>query len=274
MNGLSGQTKRDILSFAMTLVIYLSLFIIWNHYTSALTAPLSQPGSNEIALDLSDFVKETQIADIPELEKEEIPEEPEAIKEEEPVKEKSIEEESIEEESTKEESIEKMPIIEEPLPKPAATEKPIEPIPEKPKPAVVKKPKIKKTVHRKSVKKKRQKKRNPAAAQRKKSSSASRHGNKKIHSKKGDSRFVARLRRKINAHKSYPRIARKRGMQGSVRIKFRITSTGKLTGLSASGPRIFLNSAKQAVKSAFPISTRDVSLPITVSLTLNYHLKK
>ncbi|RLA68643.1 MAG: hypothetical protein DRG30_11010 [Epsilonproteobacteria bacterium] len=85
---------------------------------------------------------------------------------------------------------------------------------------------------------------------------------------------MARLKAKINSNKSYPRIARKRGMQGHVKIRFRITSAGKLSGLSATGPRIFLNSAKRAVKKAFPLSTRGVSLPMSVTLTLNYQLKK
>ena len=259
MNGLSGQAKRDIFSFTITLVLYLFLFVGWKHYSSALTSPLSQPAANEITLDLSDFMKEIQVADIPELEKEEAPKEPEPTQKEEPVTEKPIEE---------------IPIVEEPSPEPAPIEKPIEPIFKKPKSIVVKKPIIKKTVHRKIVKKKRQKKRNPASAQRRRSDPSSRYGNKKVHSSKGKSQFVARLRTKIDAHKSYPRIARKRGMQGSVKVKFRITSTGKLTGLNASGPRIFINSAKRAVKSAFPISTRDASLPMRVSLTLSYHLKK
>jgi outer membrane biosynthesis protein TonB len=63
-------------------------------------------------------------------------------------------------------------------------------------------------------------------------------------------------------------------MKGSVKVRFRITSAGKLSGLTASGPRIFINSAKKAVKKAFPLSARGVSLPMNVALTLNYRLKK
>jgi len=252
MNGVSGQFKRDALSFAVTLAVYLSLFFLWNHYFAALSAPLSQPDASKITLELNEFVKEPEVAEIPEVEKEEVLEEPEPVAKEE------------------------VPIEEEPPPEPIVEPEPKEPITEKPKPVHVEKPKpkVKKKIPKKIVKKKSKKKKKPTASQRRKTSSASSRGKQKVRSSsRGSSQFVARLRAKINARKSYPRIARKRGMQGSVRVKFRITSTGRLSGLSVSGSRIFINSAKQAVKSAFPISTRGASLPMAVSLTLNYRLK-
>jgi len=258
MSGSSGQLKRDALSFFITLLIYLSLFLLWNDYVSKMIAPLSQPSVSKITLDLNDFVEETREAEVPVPEKEELPEEV-----------------SPPEEPIEEEPIEKKPIVEEPLPEPVVEPEPKKPIVEKPEPKPVVKPEIQKKSPRKITKKKRQKRKKPAVSKSRKSTSTPVRKKQRAHKgSRGNSQFVARLRAKINARKSYPRIARKRGMQGSVRVKFRITATGKLTGLSASGPRIFINSAKQAVKSAFPLSTRGANLPMTVSLTLNYHLKK
>jgi protein TonB len=210
-------------------------------------------------LNLNDFTKEIQEAEVLEAEKEE------PVEEIEPTEEEPVEEQIIEKE----------PIVEEPEPEPVLKPEVKEPVSEKPKPQVSKKPEVKKKSPKKVVKKKRQKRKKPAAVQSKKNSSRSTRRREKARSgSSGNSQFVARLKAKINARKSYPRIARKRGMQGRVKVKFHITSTGKLSNLSASGPRVFINSAKQAVKSAFPLSTRGASLPMNVSLTLNYHLKK
>ena len=87
--------------------------------------------------------------------------------------------------------------------------------------------------------------------------------------------FLAAVREKINQHKSYPRIAKKRGMQGAVTVKFTILSSGKVAQITVSGPKIFHASAKQAVQSAFPIDAKNapLSLPTTVSITLQYKFR-
>jgi len=262
MSGSSGQLKRDTLSFFITLFVYLSLFLLWNHYASKMTA--SQPSSGKITLALNDFVKEPPEREVPIVEKEEPQEE--VLPEEEPIEEKAVEKEPIEKE----------PVAEEPPPEPVVEPKAVEPIVKRAEPRPVVKPELKKKSPGKIVRKKRHKRKKPAFSKSgKKSSSPPHRRQRRAHGgSRGSSLFVARLRAKIDAHKSYPRIARKRGMQGSVRVKFRITATGRLAGLNVSGPRIFINSAREAVKRAFPLSTRDASLPLTVNLTLNYHLKR
>lgn len=266
MSRLSEQTKRDILSFSITLSLYLGLFFLWIYAFQTLTPSLAQPNVNTVTLNLDDFTKETP-EDIPIEEKqEETADEPEPVEQEEMQKEEPEKKEPIEVPQPEE-----SPTPKEPEPEPIVEAPPPQPLSEKPKAQVVEKPKIKKRMPKKVAKKKRHTKKKKKSVKRR-SSSAPRKARRS--GGVGSSRFVARLKAKINAHKSYPRIARKRGMQGSVRVKFRISSTGKLSGLSVSGPRIFLNSARQAVKSAFPLSTRGASLPMTVNLTLNYHLKK
>ena len=87
--------------------------------------------------------------------------------------------------------------------------------------------------------------------------------------------FLAAIREKINQHKSYPRIAKKRGMQGAVNVKFTILSSGKVAHISVTGPKIFHASAQHAVKSAFPIDAHKapLSLPTTVTITLQYKFR-
>ena len=159
------------------------------------------------------------------------------------------------------------PEIEEPEPEPelVVIEKPVvKPIPElKP---VIKKVKKKKT--KKVVKKKKKKKRKASRRSSKKATSS------KINPKK-KSQFLARVRAKINRAKSYPRIAKKRGMQGTVKVRFTILKSGRVGSISVSGPKVFHNSAKRAVKKAFPINTKNapLSLPASVNLKLRYQLR-
>jgi protein TonB len=87
--------------------------------------------------------------------------------------------------------------------------------------------------------------------------------------------FLAKVRSLINKNKVYPRIAKRRGMQGSVRVSFTILPNGNVGNISVSGPRVFHKSTKKAVQKAFPVSVRSIplSLPKKVSFTMHYRLK-
>ena len=259
MNLLSSQSKRDALSFFLTFLIYLPFLIWWSSHASAFITTEEKTGS-DLSLDLNIFHKEEPVA--PQISDELIEE-----KEDEPV-------EEINEEPAVKELIPEKSIIEETISEPKAVPDPEVVLSKKPKPLVMKKPKVKKALSKKPRKKtiiKKKKRVAKSSRSRAVSRKRTRHTGS---GSAGRSHFVARLKAKINANKSYPRIARKRGMQGNVKVRFRITPTGKVSGLTASGPRIFMNSAKKAVKKAFPLSTRGVSLPMNVALTLNYRLKK
>ncbi len=194
-----------------------------------------------INLSLSQFIPE--VIEQPVVE-EEI--EPEPEPEEEPIVEEIIEPEPEE------------PVVEEIIPEPV-----VKPIPElKP---VIKKVK-KKPKPKKIVKKKKKRKVKKSSSRRATSSRV--NPNKK-------SQFLARIRAKINRAKSYPRIAQKRGMQGTVKVRFTILKSGRVGSISVSGPKVFHSSAKRAVKKAFPINTKNapLSLPTSVNLSLRYQLR-
>ena len=207
---------------------------------------VSQKEKDEtIHLALSQFVPE--VIEQPVVE-EEI--EPEPEPEEEPV----VEEPIVEEEPEPEEPVVEE-IIPEPVVKPIPTLKPV--VKE-----VKKKPKPKKKIIKKKKKRKVTKR-----ASRKATSS-------RVNPKK-KSQFLAKIRAKINRAKSYPRIAKKRGMQGIVKVRFTILKNGRVGSISVSGPKVFHSSAKRAVKKAFPVNTKNapLSLPETVNLTLRYQLR-
>ncbi|MEA2048426.1 MAG: TonB family protein [Campylobacterota bacterium] len=188
-----------------------------------------------------------------------------------------IEEEPIakEEPDTKEEPAVEPEIIKEPIlaeKEPESEEEPVpEPIVKKimPKPIVQKakkKPIRKKTIKKKTIKKRKvQKKKSGKQVSSRKSKS----------SKAKKNQFLANIRAKINRHKSYPRIAKKRGMQGSVKVTFTILRSGKVGHITLNGPKIFHNSARKAVKSAFPIGTKNIpiSLPLKINITLRYQIR-
>ena len=197
----------------------------------------------------------------------EVPAVLEQIEQEEAVEEKEVEEPIVEEEPV----VEEKPVIkEEPVPeeKPVVKEE-IVPEPVVPKPVVKKekkKPEVKKKPKKKPIKKKTAKKkqvRQKASSRSAKSSAAEKN------------QFLANIRTKINKHKSYPRVAKKRGMQGTVNVKFTILSSGKVGNISVSGPKIFHRSARNAVKSAFPINVKNapVSLPKSINIKLRYQIR-
>lgn len=232
------QNHRYKVSFLLTTLLYVSLVAGYLVVQNQHFSVEEKPQDKTIHLSLSEFIPEVILPV-------EQPPEPEEEVVEEPV----IEEPVIEEEPE--------PVIEEIVPEPVVVPKPVI----KPKP-IVKKVKKKKIVKkkRKKVKKKR--------TQRKASS------RKKVNPAK-KSQFFAKVRGKINRAKSYPRIAQKRGMQGSVKVRFTILASGNVSNISVSGPKVFHNSAKNAVKKAFPLSTKNVpiSLPQSVNFTLRYQLR-
>jgi len=193
---------------------------------------------------------------------------PDCIEEPLEPEEKPIEEPIIEEEPEPEPEI----VEPEPIPEPVIEEKIfVEPVP------VVKK--IEKKLEPKKIVKKKKPKKVTKKKVVKKKKKASRASSRRATSSRVDpnkkSQFLSKIRAKINRAKSYPRIARKRGMQGIVNIKFTILKNGRVGRISLTGPKVFHNSAKRAVKKAFPISVKNapLSLPTTVNLSLRYQLK-
>ena len=156
------------------------------------------------------------------------------------------------------------PVVEEVVPEPIVRKVIKKVVKKKPiikKKKVVKK-KVKKKIKKRVKKVSKQKKRKKAQA-------------KKRASPAQKNRFLNQLRAKINRNKAYPRIAQRRGMQGSVKVRFTILRNGQVGNISVNGPKVFHTSAKSAVKKAFPINVKNtpISLPKTVNVTLRYQIR-
>ena len=244
---------RHIISFFTTTLFYLLLVGTYIYLQTKYLVADEEPKEQVINLNLATFVPEI-LPLIEEPKEEEVAEE---------VIEKPVEEEEPE------------PIVEEPK----VEEKVPEPIVEKVTPIPVVKKVVKKKIKKKPKKKvkKRVKKKvkKRTKVRRAKKPTKARAGSRKRSSKAQKNRFLSNIRAKINKNKSYPKIAKRRGMQGSVKVRFTILRSGKVGSISVSGPKVFHTSAKSAVKRAFPISTKNVPfrLPETINFTLRYQLR-
>jgi len=256
------QKHRYKVSFLLTALLYIVPVIAYLYFLKQAIVSSSQPQKETIELALSRFVPEAPAADVPEPVQqeylvEEIPKPEEKVEKEEEAEEEVIEEE-VPEPEPEEKPVEQEPepiVKETPLPKQVkkVVEKPLKKPLEKPV-KKQKKPQKKKRVHRK----------------REISGGGSPH-----YSAAQKNHFLAMIRQKIDRAKSYPRIARKKGMQGVVRVSFTILSDGHVGKIRISGPRIFHKSARQAIQRAFPVDVKKapLRLPATVNLSLRYKLR-
>jgi len=254
---------RYFISFFITTLVYLGLFGSYFILRDTLLIEEQKAADNTICMCLSEFVppSDAPVEETPKEEPvEEIPEEP-AI-EEEPVVEEKPQEEPVVEETPKEEPVvEEKPVIvpEAVKPKPAPKpEKKKEPVKKKIKKHIPPKPAAKKMPSPKGA---------PTQALVKKGTAQK----DKVADKNA---FLAAVRQKINRHKSYPVIAKRRGMQGKVAAEFTILANGHVSNIKLSGSKFFHASARQAIEKAFPVSTvgRALSFPMTVNLMLEYRL--
>ena len=235
--------NRHFISYFSTTLIYLSIAGIFLYVEQRMLVAEKKSEEKAITMCLSSFVPEV----LPVIE--------EPIVEEEPVVEPEIIEEPIvEKEPEIEEEIIPEPIVEKVIPKPVVVKK------------VKKKPEVKKKPKKKKIKKKKASKRQASkkvSARKSKSSKAEKN------------KFLANIRATINKHKSYPRAAKKRRMQGSVKVRFTILRSGNVGNISLNGPKIFHKSARRAIKSAFPVNAKKspIVLPQSINLTLRYQLR-
>ncbi|AKF24091.1 hypothetical protein YH65_00715 [Sulfurovum lithotrophicum] len=236
---------RNLVSFIITTLLYALLFGGYFYLMRTYIIADQAAQDSAIQLCLSEFVPEV------------VPEAQEA--EEEPVVEEEPEPEPEPEPIVKEE-----PVVEKVIPEPVKPK--VLPVPE------VKKPKPKKKEIKKKKKVKKKKVRTRTAQSSRVGVKRRGSGHASVSQK---NRFLSTVRQRINQNKSYPRIAKRRGMQGSVKVRFTILSNGHVGNISISGPKVFHSSARRAVEKAFPLSTKHipVSLPKTVNLTLRYQLR-
>lgn len=200
------------------------------------------------------------------------------------------------------------PVVEQPKPEPQEVEKIIPPEPvlkkavlEKPKPEKKakkkKKPLVKKKppLKRKIIKKKMVKPKTPLKKIKvvEKQKTMSQNINPDLHkvvkpspvAAKADPRLIeqtrmtyhAMLMRHIEVHKNYPRVARKRKIQGQILVSFTLLENGQIKNLLINGKKSILKKASlQAINDALPmpLPPRELSLPMEVKFNMNYSLVK
>ena len=88
--------------------------------------------------------------------------------------------------------------------------------------------------------------------------------------------YHALLMRHIEVHKRYPRVARKRKIEGVILVSFTLLKNGQINNLLVNGKRSILKKATQnAINDALPMPKppKGLSLPMKVKFTMNYFLK-
>jgi|GEM_PF-1659174 len=88
--------------------------------------------------------------------------------------------------------------------------------------------------------------------------------------------YKALLMRHIEVHKHYPRVARKRKIEGKILISFSLLDTGQIKDLLINGKRSILKKATaNAIDAALPMPQPPKSLaaPLQIKFYMNYYLK-
>jgi protein TonB len=89
--------------------------------------------------------------------------------------------------------------------------------------------------------------------------------------------FLSQVRSKIIANKRYPKMALRRHIQGAVKIKFDITSSGNVSNIRyINGKKILQKGARKAIEKSFPITIPSYlrsELPIRdIYLTIHFNI--
>ena len=86
--------------------------------------------------------------------------------------------------------------------------------------------------------------------------------------------WLARLQTAINQNKTYPWQARRRHLSGSVEVVLKVNPDGSLIKAEIiRGRKAFHNSTLTAIRNAFPTSQTHKDRPVSVHLTVHYHLR-
>ena len=66
--------------------------------------------------------------------------------------------------------------------------------------------------------------------------------------------LFTKIRNRINQNKSYPRSARRRGIEGEVKVRFTLCSNGSVKNIEfLSGKNVFKQSIIKAIEKSFPM---------------------
>ncbi len=87
--------------------------------------------------------------------------------------------------------------------------------------------------------------------------------------------YLARLMAHIEAHKHYPRNARRRGIEGKVSVRFQLLAGGRAGEPAVEGGhRLLRAAAREAVEAAQPLPPppKDIALPLPVEFAIRFQL--
>lgn len=93
--------------------------------------------------------------------------------------------------------------------------------------------------------------------------------------KKAKQEYLRRLMAHIESHKEYPRAARRRRIEGDVRVEFSLLEGGRIAGLNTTGGhRLLSEAARQAVEQAVPMPAPPDSMPLPwqIAFTMRFSL--
>lgn len=88
--------------------------------------------------------------------------------------------------------------------------------------------------------------------------------------------YLRRLMAHIDSYKQYPRAARRRGIEGDVRVAFTLHAGGTIEGLEVSGDEHLLTQAAEEAMAAalpLPLPPDGVTLPWPLSFTMRFNLR-
>ena len=87
--------------------------------------------------------------------------------------------------------------------------------------------------------------------------------------------FLTSIKKKINENKRYPRMAKRRNIEGSTHISFTIFKNGSIKIHHLKGNKLFYKKSKQALMESFPIeipSKIRSTFPLQLNIDLKYAL--
>lgn len=88
--------------------------------------------------------------------------------------------------------------------------------------------------------------------------------------------YQSLLLRHIEAHKHYPRVARKRKIEGKIIVSFTLLSNGSIKDLMVIGKKSILTKAtNNAISNSLPMPMppKDLDFPLKIKFVMNYFLK-
>lgn len=87
--------------------------------------------------------------------------------------------------------------------------------------------------------------------------------------------FLTTIKKRINENKAYPRVAKRRSIEGSTHIKFTIYKNGSIKIHALHGNKIFYDKSKQALLESFPVEIPQKiisTFPLQLDIDLMYAL--